>query len=84
MTRLPTLQIDERFDQPPSAAAQQVLGALRSAVGQMLDRKRRLGQYAVVWHEGRVETLLPEALPIWPAAADAPKTPLSPPAPRIP
>lgn len=27
--------------------------ALRRAVAQALDRKRRLGQYAVVWRDGR-------------------------------
>ena len=53
--------------QAPSAAAQRDLAALRQAVGEALDRKRRLGQYAVVWQEGRVRTLPPEALPPSPA-----------------
>ncbi|HNE72126.1 MAG TPA: hypothetical protein PLJ81_08160, partial [Giesbergeria sp.] len=39
------------------------LGALRQAVERALDRKRRLGQYAVVWRDGEVATLAPEALP---------------------
>ena len=47
----------------PSAAAQRDLAALRQAVGEALDRKRRLGQYAVIWQEGRVRTLPPDALP---------------------
>jgi hypothetical protein len=60
--------IDERFDLAPSEAALQGLRALRQAVGQALDRKRRLGQYAVIWEDGQVRTLLPEALPSWPEA----------------
>ncbi len=31
----------------------QILDALRRAVGAALDRKRRLGQYAVVWRNGK-------------------------------
>ena len=33
---------------------QQVLDALRSAVAEALERKRRLGQYAVIWRDGQV------------------------------
>jgi hypothetical protein len=36
-----------------SAQDQEILDALRSAVAEALDRKRRLGQYAVVWRDGR-------------------------------
>ena len=36
------------------ADAQQALDALRSAVAEALERKRRLGQYAVIWRDGRV------------------------------
>jgi len=36
--------------------------ALRRAVAKALDRKRRLGQYAVVWRDGRVVRLEPEEL----------------------
>ena len=61
--------ITERFDLPPSEAAEQGLRALRQAVGQALDRKRRLGQYAVVWEDGQVRIVQPEALPEWPDAA---------------
>ncbi len=61
--------ITERFDLPPSEAAEQELRALRQAVGQALDRKRRLGQYAVIWEDGQVRIVPPEALPAWPDAA---------------
>lgn len=43
-----------------SAEDQQVLDALRSAVAEALDRKRRLGQYAVIWRDGRVVRIEPE------------------------
>ena len=33
---------------------QRALDALRSAVAEALDRKRRLGQYAVIWWDGQV------------------------------
>jgi len=55
--------------QPPSAEALRDLAALREAVGKALDRKRRLGQYAVVWQDGRARVLPPEALPVWPTGA---------------
>ena len=32
---------------------QRCLDALRDAVAKALERKRRLGQYAVVWRDGR-------------------------------
>ncbi|HOW76943.1 MAG TPA: hypothetical protein P5102_01695 [Candidatus Competibacteraceae bacterium] len=32
---------------------QQILDALKNAVAEALERKRRLGQYAVVWRDGR-------------------------------
>lgn len=37
----------------PSAEAQVILDALQKAVSQALERKRRLGQYAVIWRDGR-------------------------------
>ena len=61
--------ITERFDLRPSEAAEQGLRALRQVVGQALDRKRRLGQYAVVWEDGRVRIVPPEAWPAWPDTA---------------
>ena len=39
---------------------QRALDALRSAVAEALERKRRLGQYAVIWRDGQVVTITPE------------------------
>lgn len=39
---------------------QQALDALRSAVTEALERKRRLGQYAVIWRDGHVVRINPE------------------------
>lgn len=38
---------------PPTAEAQAMLKALQDAVAKTLENKRRLGQYAVVWEDGR-------------------------------
>lgn len=38
----------------PSPETLDMLQALKLAVRKTLDRKRRLGQYAVVWKDGRV------------------------------
>lgn len=40
----------------PSAEGQRMLESLRQAVGKALERKRRLGQYAVVWQHGKPAT----------------------------
>ena len=45
---------------PLSVEDQQVLDALRRAVAEALDRKRRLGQYAVIWRDGRAVRIEPE------------------------
>lgn len=37
----------------PSKESQILLDALRKAVSEALERKRRLGQYAVVWQNGK-------------------------------
>ncbi|WP_028588155.1 hypothetical protein [Desulfocurvus vexinensis] len=37
----------------PSPEGQEQLDALRQAVGKVLDKKRRLGQYAVTWQDGK-------------------------------
>ena len=37
----------------PSADGRRMLESLRQAVGKTLERKRRLGQYAVVWRHGK-------------------------------
>lgn len=42
----------ESYKKFPSKEAQVVLEALRQAVSKDLDRKRRLGQYAIVWKDG--------------------------------
>jgi hypothetical protein len=55
-----------RYDATPTPEAAATLLALHQAVAQALDRKRRLGQYAVVWQDGRVVRLAPEALPLMP------------------
>ncbi|MEO5330486.1 MAG: hypothetical protein H7839_00565 [Magnetococcus sp. YQC-5] len=36
-----------------SIADQQILDSLQKAVAEALERKKRLGQYAVVWQDGR-------------------------------
>lgn len=38
---------------PPSQEGQQVLEILRQSVSKALEKKRRLGQYAVVWKNGK-------------------------------
>jgi hypothetical protein len=43
-----------------SAEDRQALEALRIAVTGALDRKRRLGQYAVIWRDGRAVRIEPE------------------------
>ncbi len=36
-----------------SAEDQQILDCMKMAVSDVLERKRRLGQYAVIWKNGR-------------------------------
>jgi hypothetical protein len=43
-----------------SIEAQQALDALRSAVAEALERKRRLGQYAVIWCDGQIVRIPPK------------------------
>ena len=38
---------------PPSPQTLIMLKALRAAVANTLDRKQKLGQYAVIWQNGR-------------------------------
>ena len=38
-----------------------VLEVLKRAVAEALERKRKLGQYAVIWREGRVVCTGPDA-----------------------
>ncbi|WP_457808340.1 hypothetical protein [Kushneria sp. EE4] len=37
----------------PTADTQEMLDSLRTAVAETLERKRRLGQYVVIWEEGK-------------------------------
>ena len=46
-----------------STEDQLALDALRDAVAEALDRKRRLGQYAVIWQDGRVVRIEPDQQP---------------------
>jgi len=41
---------------------QKALEALRKAVTNALERKRRLGHYAIVWSDGRMVRLSPEQI----------------------
>lgn len=52
---------------------QRALDALRTAVTEALERKRRLGQYAVIWQDGKVVRLEPEEMPF--AAHSGPRQP---------
>lgn len=42
---------------------QKILDVLRSAVAETLERKRRLGQYAVIWRDGKPEFIGGEDAP---------------------
>ena len=42
-----------------SADDQRALDALRAAVAEALERKRRLGQYAVIWRNGQAVRIEP-------------------------
>lgn len=37
----------------PSDEGKQMLETLRQAIGKAFERKKRLGQYAVIWKDGR-------------------------------
>jgi hypothetical protein len=52
------------------------LDALKRAVTEALERKRRLGQYAVVWREGRAVCIGPDALAVhYPHGCEAARIP---------
>ena len=55
-----------RFDPTPDPVAARTLAVLRQAVGEALDRKRRLGQYAVFWQNGQVVRVEAKDLPALP------------------
>ncbi|MEL6711418.1 MAG: hypothetical protein AAFP10_07550 [Pseudomonadota bacterium] len=50
----------------PSLAGQQQLAVLRQAVSKALDKKRRLGHYAIIWQDGA---------PVRKEAGDLPEAP---------
>jgi hypothetical protein len=45
----------------PSAESLYTLDVLRRAVANALERKRRLGQYAVIWQDGRPFIVNPQS-----------------------
>lgn len=52
------------------------LDTLKRAVAEALERKRRLGQYAVVWREGHAVCIGPDAPPMrYPRSAEAARVP---------
>ena len=59
-------QLVLRFDEAPDAVSVQTLTVLRQAVAEALDRKRRLGQYAVFWQDGHVVRVEAKDLPALP------------------
>jgi hypothetical protein len=46
--------INVRYSNEPSEDVDIAMNALRKAVSQELDRKRKLGHYAVFWKDGQV------------------------------
>jgi hypothetical protein len=41
------------FEETPSEESLQILACLKTAVTKALERKQRLGEYAVVWEKGQ-------------------------------
>jgi hypothetical protein len=59
---------DRELPERPSdteAHGSEALECLRRAVAEALDRKRRLGQHAIVWRNGRIVRLRPDELPVF-------------------
>ena len=54
------------YDTTPDPQAERTLAVLRQAVAEALDRKRRLGQYAVFWEGGQVVRVEAKDLPALP------------------
>lgn len=52
----------------PNSEDPRILESLRESVAKALDRKRRLGQDAVVWQDGEVVRIEPDQLPERPAS----------------
>lgn len=51
------MSAEEKQSTEPSELAQRVLDSLRQSVHKALDRKRRLGQSAVIWQGGKAVTI---------------------------
>lgn len=60
----------------PIIETDKVLESLRNSVAKALERKRRLGQYAVVSENGKLVRLMPED--IQPQAVEEEQTPYNP------
>ncbi len=60
------LAIVVSYDPTPDPRSAQTLAVLRKAVAEALDRKRRLGQYAVFWQDGKVVRVEAKDLPALP------------------
>ena len=60
------LDVVIRYDSTPGPVSAQTLAVLRRAVAEALDRKRRLGQYAVFWQDGKVVRVEAKDLPALP------------------
>jgi hypothetical protein len=54
-----------------SGEDKQALEALRRAVAEALERKRRLGQYAVIWRDGRAIRIGGDEKELSPSASPA-------------
>ena len=54
------------YDSTLDPVSAQTLAVLRRAVAEALDRKRRLGQYAVFWQDGKVVRVESKDLPALP------------------
>ena len=59
----PGPQLVVAYGSTPSPGGATTLKALQSVVAVELDRKHRLGHYAVMWKDGRVVQVPPEDLP---------------------
>lgn len=54
----------------PSPLAEKAINSMQKSVAKALDRKRGLGQYAVVWKNGKVVRLQPDEIKELIAAED--------------
>lgn len=63
MTEALTRDVNVVEGLPPTPEAEQARLVLQQAVHEALVRKRRLGQYAVMWINGRPQRVPPEQLP---------------------